>query len=270
MRRSVKYDLLSENRIRASLNTSYFAEKIYAFWSIGSTNEFAYRIASKGEKEGTLVIAERQERGRGRLSRKWDSPFAKGLWFSLILRPDMPASRAGIVPYIASVSIARALEKNYDVKSDIKWPNDLLVDRKKLCGILSEAEFENARVKFLILGVGINVNQREYEWPAELMDKAISIRMITNKWIDRAELLAHILSELETTYRNFNIDGVENILSEWKARCSRFKKDIVVEQMGKKFKGRFQNIDQDGNLLLRQQNGEVIRLSAGDVSIDEY
>ena len=265
MRRSVKYDLLSENRIRASLDTSFMGEKIYAFWSVGSTNEFAYRVAAKGEKEGTLVIAERQEHGRGRLARKWDSPFAKGLWFSLILRPDLPASRAGILPYIASVSIAEALEENFNFQPEIKWPNDLLYQGKKFCGILSEADFKDDRINFVVLGIGIDVNQKPRDWPKELKDVATSLRMISDKWIDRAELLAMILESMERNYQYFKINGINDIMEKWKNRCPRYKKNIVIEQMGKKIEGRFRDIDDDGYLILRQKSGEVIRVSAGDI-----
>ncbi|NOZ60955.1 MAG: biotin--[acetyl-CoA-carboxylase] ligase [Calditrichaeota bacterium] len=266
MRRSVKYDLLSENRIRALLDTSFMGEKIYAFWSVGSTNEFAYRAAAKGDKEGALVIAERQERGKGRLSRKWDSPFAKGLWFSVILRPDLPATRVGIVPYVASVSIAEAIEETYKIQSEIKWPNDLLYQGKKFCGILSEADFKDERINFVVLGIGINVNQKAKEWPSELKDVAISLRMIYDKWIDRAELLALILAKLEKNYQQFKINGIGEIMERWKARCPRYKKNIVIDQMGKHLEGRFRNIDEDGYLILRQKSGEVIRVSAGDVA----
>jgi len=260
-----RIDILSEDRIKSVIKTSLFAQKIYAFWSISTTNDFAYRMALQGDKEGTLVIAEKQIRGRGRKSRTWDSSFSKGLWFSLILRPEMPSHRAGLIPFIASVSIAEAIENKLNLQPDMKWPNDLLLGGKKCCGILSEAEFVNNKIKFIILGIGINVNHNPNDFPDELKNIATSLRIQSEKRVDRADLLAEILFRLEQNYQNIKVSGFEETLSNWKRRCSKFKKRVVIEMEGQKLSGKFIDLDEGGGLILKTEKGEQKKVVAGDL-----
>ncbi|HEX9972575.1 MAG TPA: biotin--[acetyl-CoA-carboxylase] ligase, partial [bacterium] len=222
------FDLLSEERIKAALRTELLGNRIYAFWSIGSTNEFAYRRALQGDREGVLVIAEQQTKGRGRKSRYWDSPFYKGLWFSLILRPDIQSSQAGLLPYLAGVSVAEAVENLLKLTPDLKWPNDLLFQGKKFCGILSEVEFKNGKVKFIILGIGINVNQKVDEFPEQYRNQATSLRQECNNRIDRAELLTEVLFCLEQNYNSIGAHGLNEIVNKWKKKCRQFGKEIVI------------------------------------------
>ncbi len=261
----IRYDLLSEDRIKSVLKSRFIPQKVYAFWSIGTTNDFAYRMAQQGDGDGTLVIAEKQERGRGRKSRTWDSPFLRGLWFSLILRPDLPSAKAGLIPYLAGVSVSEAVESMLNIQPDMKWPNDLLINNKKFCGILSEVDFNNGKVNFIVLGIGINVNQLASEWPKDIVKTATSLRLATEKIIDRAELLAEILLKLEENYEHAKIDGFEGILRKWKKRCSKVRKEIVIQQENQRFQGKFVNIDEDGCLLLKYENGEIKKIFAGDI-----
>lgn len=263
MKNKITFDLLSEDRIKSMLHTKFLAQKIYAFWSVGSTNEFAYRRALLGEKEGTLVIAEEQTRGRGRKSRSWDSPFTKGLWFSLILRPDLPASKAGLVPYLAGVSVAEAIENYLNLKPSLKWPNDLLLTDKKFCGILSEVEFMNGKIHFIILGIGINVNHKVHDFPEQYRNQATSLRIEVDKRIDRADLLVQILSYIENNY--LLINNFEEILSKWKKRCPKFGEEISVIQEGEKYDGLFEEIDNEGFMLLRLKSGIIKKIVAGDI-----
>ena len=259
------FDVLSENRIKSVLKTKLFGQKIFAFWSISTTNDFAYRRATQGEKEGALVIAEKQERGRGRKLRVWDSQFGKGLWFSLILRPDLPSSKSGLIPYLAGVSVARAVENLTGLQPDLKWPNDLMLNDKKCCGILSEVHFDNSKIAFLILGIGINVNHNPGEWTDDINEIATSLRIEKNKRIDRAELLAEILFQLEQLYEDVKINGFDNLLNQWKKRCSKYKKFITIEQENKKIEGIFFDLDKEGCLILKTKDGEMKKIFAGDV-----
>lgn len=257
------FDLLSEDRIKSILRTEFFARKIYAFWSVGSTNEFAYRRALQGEKEGTLVIAEEQTRGRGRKSRSWDSPFNKGLWFSLILRPDLPAAKAGLIPYLAGVSVAEAIENYLNLKPSLKWPNDLLLNDKKFCGVLSEVEFNNGKIHFIILGIGINVNHKIHEFQENYRNQATSLRIELDKRIDRADLLVEILSYLENNYKF--IHNFEEIMNKWKIRCPKFGKEVLVVQDDEKYEGLFEEIDNEGFMLLRLKSATIKKIVAGDI-----
>jgi len=261
----IRYDLLSEDRIKSVLKTQLFGKKIYAFWSVGSTNEFAYHRALQGDKEGTLVIAEEQTKGRGRMSRHWDSPFNKGLWFSLILRPELSASKSGLVPYYAGVSVAEAVENFTNLKPVVKWPNDLLLSGRKFCGILSEVEFDNGKVNFIVLGIGINVNHKKDEFPEQYRAHAISLRIESDSRIDRLELLAEVLLQLEKNYLYIKENGFNDMINNWKRRCSQFGKLIVMVQGDNKYQGIFEELDEDGCLLLRTKSGNLEKIVAGDI-----
>jgi len=260
------FDLLSEAKLKSVIKTELLANKIYAFWSVGSTNEFAYSRASQGEMEGTLVIAEQQSKGRGRKFRSWDSPFNKGLWFSLILRPELPASRAGLVPYLAGVSVAQAVENSLSLKSSVKWPNDLLLNGRKYCGILSEVEFENRQIRFIILGIGINVNHKNEDFPAEFREQATSLRIESGLLIDRSQLLAEVIWQLEQNYIIMKQQGFEIIVDNWKKRCPQLGKLVTIVQDDKNFQGIFEQLNDEGCMLLRTQDGQLKKIVAGDIT----
>lgn len=266
MKDKMGFDLLSEAKIKSVLKTELFARKIYAFWSVGSTNEFAYSRALQGDIEGTLVIAEQQSKGRGRKSRVWDSPFNKGLWFSLILRPDLPAPRAGLVPYLAGVSIVEAIENFTGLKPVVKWPNDLLLNSKKFCGILSEVEFENGKIKFIILGIGINVNHKMNEFPEGYREQATSLRIESDLRIDRVEFLTETLFRLEKNFNDMKDNGFKNIIKKWKKKCPQLGKEVVIFQDDHHYRGIFEELDEEGCLLLRTPDGQLKKIVAGDIN----
>ena len=265
MKGKMGFDLLSEDKIKSVLKTELFAKKIYAFWSVGSTNEFAYSRALHDDSEGTLVIAEQQSKGRGRKSRTWDSPFNKGLWFSLILRPRLPASRAGLVPYLAGVSLVEAVENITGLKPVVKWPNDLLLNGRKFCGILSEVEFENSTIKFIILGIGININHKKNEFPEDFREQATSLRIESGSRIDRVEFLAEALFRLEENFNDMKEKGFKNIIKKWKKNCPQLGKEVVIFQDDYHYQGIFEELDDEGCLLLRTQDGELKKIVAGDI-----
>ena len=266
MKDKLDFDLLTEARLKSMIKTELFANKIYAFWSVGSTNEFAYSRASQGETEGTLVIAEQQSKGRGRKSRSWDSPFNKGLWFSLILRPELPASRAGLVPYLAGVSVSEAIENLMGLEPDVKWPNDLLLNGRKFCGILSEVEFENSTIKFIILGIGINVNHKSNEFPAEFREQATSLHIESGAQIDRVELLSEVIWQLEKKYIAMKQNGFGDIINKWKKKCPQLGKEVSIVQDDEKYQGIFEDLNDEGCLLLRTKDNELNKIVTGDIT----
>ncbi len=259
------FDLLSDDKIKSVIKTELLAQKIYAFWSVGSTNEFAYSRAVQGESEGTLVIAEQQSKGRGRKLHNWDSPFNKGLWFSLILRPEVPAARAGLVPYLAGISVAEAVETYTGLKPAVKWPNDLLLSGRKFCGILSEVEFENSKIKFIVLGIGINVNHKKEEFPEEFREMATSLRIERDARLDRADFLAEVLLRIENNYNDLKQNGFKNIINRWKKRCPQLGKKVTIVQNDEKYQGIFEDLNDEGCLMLRTNEGELKKIVAGDL-----
>ncbi|MBC8183486.1 biotin--[acetyl-CoA-carboxylase] ligase [candidate division KSB1 bacterium] len=260
-------DVLSETKIKFVLKTKLFGKRIYAFWSIGSTNDFAYRLAMQGEDEGALVIAEQQERGRGRKARVWDSQFGKGLWLSVILRPDLPSSNAGLIPYLAGVSVSRAVEDLTGLQPEMKWPNDVMLNNMKCCGVLSEVNFKNGKIDFIILGIGINVNHEAGEWSDEIDKIATSLRIEKNERLERADLLAEILFQLEQAYDDVKKNGFGQLLDQWKKRCPVFQQNITILQEDKKISGTFINLDEKGCLLLKGEDGKIKKIVAGDLLV---
>jgi BirA family biotin operon repressor/biotin-[acetyl-CoA-carboxylase] ligase len=259
------FDLITSDRIIASLKTKRFGKKVHAFWQVGSTNRFATRAAARGEPEGTLVIAEMQKRGKGRLKRSWDSRFGKGLWFSIILRPSFPGSRAGLFTYLAGVSVAQAVENVTGLIPDFKWPNDLLYKNKKFCGILSEVEFTDGNIDFIILGIGINVLHRKSDFPGILSQNATSIVIETSKRSDRIELLSEIMARLESNYERCISRGFESIIDYWKSRCPLLGEEIRILQNNQHLSGIFEDLDENGCMMLRKNDGSLTRVIAGDM-----
>lgn len=265
MKDKAGFDLLSEDKLKSVIKTELFAKKIYSFWSIGSTNEFAHNRAIQGEPEGTLVIAEQQVRGRGRKNRRWDSPFNKGLWFSVVLRPNIVSDQVGLIPFLAGVAVAEGIENFTGLKPEVKWPNDLLLNGKKICGILSEAEFRNGKIRFIILGIGINVHHKPHEFPDEFRDRATSLRAESNLRIDRSELLAEILFQLEKNYRTMQSQGFAPIISNWKKRCPHLGKQVTIIQDDERLEGIFEDLNEQGCLMLRTRDGELKKIVTGDL-----
>lgn len=261
----MKYDLITAEKIKIYLRTHTFGRKIFAFWSVGSTNEFAYKLANQGEQEGTIVIAEEQIEGRGRMKRKWHSPFGKGLWFSVILRPSSRTANAGLYPYLAGVSVAQAIENKIGLRPVVKWPNDLLLNDKKFCGILSEVEFIDNRIDFIILGIGINVNHKLADFPEELQHHATSLLIEARSKIDRVYLLAEIIYLLEQHYYFTDEYGFDYITANWKKRCPHLGKNVHIIQDEMHYEGKFEDLDENGCLLLRTNSGDLQKIVAGDL-----
>lgn len=257
--------LITEDNIKPYLKTKKFGHKIFAFGCVGSTNEFACNLAGQDYKEGTIVIAEEQIRGKGRKNRTWNSQFGKGLWFSIILKPDGKTNHAGLYSFLAGVSVAKAVEKLFGIKPVVKWPNDLLINEKKFCGILSEVNFADNQIHFIVLGIGINVFHRLKDFPEILQQSATSLSIVTTKRINRSKLLAEILYHFEKNYTNIKNNGFEPVISNWKKRCPYIGKRISVIQDNHVQNGMFEDLADDGSLLMRKNGQGLIKIVAGDL-----
>lgn len=258
---------LNEEEIQKRLKSKLIAKKIYAFGQLSSTNSYAKRLAQEGVPEGSLIISDQQTKGRGRLGRSWESPPGKGLWFSLILRPDISIDKAGIISLLAGVSIAEAVEKITNLIPILKWPNDLLINSKKFCGALIETEIESRRLSFIILGIGINVNQSEVDFSEEIRNYATSLQIESKGSIDRLNLLVEVLHFLEKQYLEFKTGKISMILDAWKRRCPYLNKKLIIRQNAREIEGIFEDLDEGGRLLLRLAHGEIKQFSVGDTSL---
>ncbi len=232
-----------------------------------STNTRAMVQARQGAPEGCLVLADSQSAGRGRLGRRWISPAGSSLLFSLVLRPPLPLSAAPQITLMLSVALCRALRQSCGLPAEIKWPNDVLVRGRKVCGILVEMEGQPDRLDFLVAGVGLNVFQREADFPAELRDAASSLRREGGEDLSRPALLRAILEETERAYDQLLQKGFQPILGEWQRLSAMTGRQVRVQTRGGQMEGMALGLDPDGALQLRLDNGVIERLLAGDVTL---
>jgi BirA family biotin operon repressor/biotin-[acetyl-CoA-carboxylase] ligase len=238
--------------------------RIIRLATVPSTNTFAFRLAQEGTPEGCVVRADQQTAGRGRLGRRWDSRANLGLWFSFILRPEFPASQACLIPFFVSAALVESVQTCFQITPQVKWPNDLLFNGKKICGILSEAEFEKQQLKFLVVGVGINLWHLPEDFPPELRSKAGALQMFTDLPIDPEAFFQQILDDLNFFYDQVRQKGFDLILEIWKSFCDSLGKPIEVRQHSQLLTGVFHDLAPDGSLLLKCGR-EIIRVLAGDV-----
>jgi BirA family transcriptional regulator, biotin operon repressor / biotin---[acetyl-CoA-carboxylase] ligase len=233
--------------------------------SVSSTQDYAKRLAGEGAPEGTVVVARTQDQGRGRLVRRWLSPEG-GLWFSMILRPACRPSQVAGLTLLAAVSIAEAVNAKTGVKAGIKWPNDILVGNKKLGGILTEMKTEMNVIDYVALGVGLNVNVDTVNFPHDLLMPATSLKEETGQELDIDEILDVCLENLTSDYGLF-LSNFDDVMSRWKALSLVLGRRVIVAQPGRQIAGTAFDIDNDGALLVRDDEGATHIVHAGDLSI---
>ncbi|WP_298702955.1 biotin--[acetyl-CoA-carboxylase] ligase [uncultured Veillonella sp.] len=259
-------DLVGPLEVEPHLQTKTFGRHYEYAAQVESTNSKARELAMDGAVEGTVVVAEEQVAGRGRINRGWYSPYGKGLWFSLILRPPFLPLEAPKCTLMGAVALVKAFKKLGLTTAGIKWPNDILVGTHKLVGILTEMSGTMDQITYIIMGIGINMNSTKDELPDELKDVATSFA-IEGLTVDRREAFAVILKSLEEQYNKVLKEGFGSTLEEWKQFSVTLNQNVEVRAPGNTYEGRAIDLDQDGNLLVERLNGKIERIVAGDVSI---
>jgi len=263
-------DALHADDLLARLGkTKVIGRDIRVFEQTTSTNDVIEKLARDGVKEGAVVFAESQTKGRGRLGRKWVSPERKGLWFSILLRPDLRPQETTQLTVASATALRRAIQSETGLKQEIKWPNDILIGGKKVAGILTELSAELDRVKHVILGIGVDVNLGANEFPAELRRTATSLKIESGRTIDRAELAAAILRELDFDYARICAGKFTAVADEWEAQCATIGRDVTIQIGGRKIRGRAESLDDDGALLVRTEHGRLERITGGDVTLEK-
>jgi BirA family biotin operon repressor/biotin-[acetyl-CoA-carboxylase] ligase len=258
-------DILRTNDIRQGLKTKVMGREIHLLSEAASTNTLAMEMAAKGAPEGTVVIAEKQTGGKGRLGRKWISP--KGnLYFSVVLRPDIPTHKAPLITLMGAVAAAAAIRTTCNLPATIKWPNDILVAGKKIGGLLTEMSAEPDRIRHIVLGIGVDVNMALDELPPDVRARTTTLAVEAGKKIDRTLLLQQVLRDLESRYRVF-LRSEADILKEWGALTMTIGSRVSVNGSGEMFEGLAQGIDSEGRLIVRLDDGSLRQVAAGDVTI---
>ena len=253
--------------VMTGLTTSVFGCNLVHMEEVASTNAEAKKLAREGCPEGTVIIAEAQNGGKGRLGRTWFSPWSRGLWFSLVLRPPVNLIDTPQITMVAAVSVATAIREYTGVAAGIKWPNDILVDGKKVCGILVELNAEMDRVNFMVAGVGLNVNIKKDEFPPELAAMATSLGIESGQHIYRVPLLRSLLQHFESWYYRWLNEGFAIILKNWRQMCVTLDCPVTVHTVKESYSGYAFDVDDTGALLVRTEDGAVQRLVAGEVTL---
>jgi BirA family biotin operon repressor/biotin-[acetyl-CoA-carboxylase] ligase len=263
-------DALHADDLLARLGkTKVVGRDIQVFEQTTSTNDVVEKLARDGVKEGVVVFAESQTKGRGRLGRVWQSPTHKGLWFSVLLRPELRPQETTQLTVISATALRRAIKTVTGLAADIKWPNDLQIAGKKVVGILTEMSAEVDRVRYIIIGIGVDVNQDAAEFHEELRKLATSLKLATGEEVCRAELATEILRELDRDYARVCAGKFPEVADEWEAACVTIGKNVTVHTGDRKFRGRAESLDDDGALLVRTEHGHLERVIGGDVTLEK-
>lgn len=255
-------DRILPYEIDVELKTKVFGKsEVHCHDEIASTNDEAYRLAEKGAAEGTIVLAECQTKGKGRVGRKWSSPKGGGIYLSLILRPDAETDEIPSITLIAASAVVKVIRKECSLEAVVKWPNDVFVGGKKVCGILTEMKAQPDSVEFLVLGIGININTPAGKLPPE----GTSLAVQASRTFDRTVLLRSLLEALERDYRKFSSSGFMPLRDECKAFSLVLGEHVNITEHHKKIEGRAVDIDEKGALIVRTTAGAIKRVFSGDV-----
>jgi BirA family biotin operon repressor/biotin-[acetyl-CoA-carboxylase] ligase len=243
--------------------------EIHVFQETTSTNDVAARLAQGGAKEGAVVFAESQTKGRGRMGRVWLSPAGKGLWFTVLLRPDIPPQGTTQLTVAAATALCRAITLQTGLVPEIKWPNDILLRGRKIAGILTEMRAELDRVQEVLLGIGMDVNLEAKDFPEHLRPVATSLRIQTGHEVNRAELAVAVLRELDRDYHAVVEGQFKRLRAQWEERCTTLGCQVAIRFGERVIRGRAESLDDDGALLVRGTHGHLERIVGGDVTVEK-
>jgi len=258
-------DILTPELLRTQLKGSLFGKRIYHFFRTDSTNRVGMELGYRGEPEGAVILAEEQSAGRGRAGRTWHSERGTGIYVTLLLRPKISPMQAPLLTMMAGLSTHAAIQARTGLQVDLKWPNDLMMNGRKLGGILTEMYADTTLVRFLIVGIGINVNQEKF--PGELGTTATSLRAETDSNQSRLELLARLLREFESDYNRFLREGASSITTRFtKTSSYAVGKKVRVANGADSFAGLTAGLAPEGLLQVEREDGRVVTVIAGDVT----
>lgn len=261
-------ETIAPHEIRNQLTSSKIGCRLEYLKQTGSTNADAFRLAEDGAVEGTVVLADCQSGGKGRRGRVWASPPGVNLYCSVVLRPSIMPHEAPQLTFISAVAVARAIELTTTLTPQIKWPNDILIAEHKIAGLLNEMSAETDGINFVILGIGVNLNMTAEQFPEDLRYPATSLLLESGAVCDRNRFAATLLNELDRLYTDFLGNGFKNIRREWQERCNANGRRVMVSDSGSTpLSGAFTGIDPDGSLLLQSDDGQLHRITCGDVRV---
>ena len=255
----------SKETISKEIHTKWAGKTVHFAKETDSTNEWCKRLSKEGTEHGTLAVTEFQSAGKGRLGRRWTAPEGSSIMMSILLRPDFEPQHASMLTLVMGLSVAQAV-KELDIEVSIKWPNDVVVSRKKICGILTEMGLENGRIREVVIGDGINVNLEEF--PDELKDKATSLYLETRKKYDRNRLIGLIMEKFERNYEKFTETcDLSLLIDEYNVMLANRNQPVRILDKINPYEGIAVGIDREGELLVRVADGEIRKVCSGEVSV---
>jgi len=260
-------DTLIAAELQAGLGTELVGREILSLAEVDSTNLRAAELAEQGAAEGTVVIAESQSRGKGRLGRRWASPPGVNLYLSVVLRPPILPWDAPQLTFLSAVAVARAIGEEPGLDPEVKWPNDLLLAGRKVAGLLNEMQAETEGVHYVVLGIGVNLNMQPEQFPADLRYPATSLAIETGAPVSRADFARRLLQHLDALYREYLTEGFEPVRRAWQGYFRLVGRTVEVDCQERILGGAVVGIDDDGALLLETAEGGTERILAGDVRV---
>ncbi len=259
-------DILSESEIESRLDTQWAGSRVCYFDITDSTNLQVKLLAEQGASHGTLAVADRQTAGRGRRGRQWDSPSGTNLYFTLLLRPKFRPSKAPMLTILMAIAVAKALEETGVEEVKIKWPNDVVINKKKICGILTEMSAETDCIHYVVIGVGINIGR--YDFGEELKATATSVINETGKEVKRAEVLKNVLKQFEEVYELFcRTETLKPLLEEYEKRLVNKNREVKVLDPQGEYIAVAKGITENGELVVVDEAGQEQLVYAGEVSV---
>ncbi|GIP37437.1 bifunctional ligase/repressor BirA [Paenibacillus sp. J31TS4] len=258
---------MSAAELAACLRTKTIGRSLKLLEQVGSTQTHIHELVRQGCPEGTLVLAEEQTDGRGRMGRHWHSPKGKGVWMSFVLKPAIPLACTSQLTLLTAVALCRTIRRETGVEAGIKWPNDLLARGKKFSGILLESGAEDNRLTHVVFGIGIDANLTEADYPDELKERATSLRIESGAAVDRVQLVCRFLEQFEELYDLYLREGFGPIRTLWEALSVTLGRHVRVQTPTGSVDGTAEALDESGALLVRTREGERVRVFSGDVSL---
>lgn len=262
-------DILTPAELSSGLNVRAIGTSLICVSETESTNILAYRLAEEGAAEGTVVFADSQSRGKGRLGRLWESPAGVNVYCSVVLRPPIMPIHAPQLTFLSAVAVAEAIERVAGLTPAIKWPNDVLVNGFKVAGMLNEMSAEMERVDFMVLGIGVNINMQRGQFPGDLRHPASSLAIEAGHGIERLSFARALLESLDAHYARYCAEGYGPLRQAWLDRSAVMGRRVRVSSQEREVRGTVEGIDEIGALLVRTADGIQERVLAGDVTVGE-
>lgn len=259
-------DVMSEAEILSQLETNWLGHPLYYFDSIDSTNNYAKKLAEEGAGHGTVVIGDQQTAGKGRLGRSWNSPRGCAVYISYLLRPDILPVHASQLTIVAALATAKAVEEVTGLDCGIKWPNDIVVDGRKVCGILTEMTADMDQVHYVVIGIGVNVNMTEFD--EAIRDTATSLRLKTGEMVSRASIILSMLRYFEKYYENFlEHEDLSGILEEYNSRLVNRNRQVRILERRGEWTAIARSMNAQGELVVETEDGKQHNILSGEVSV---